>query len=139
MEASELFAVVFVFGIFGGVVLVFLALQQRTRLLEMQHRERMAMIERGQIPLPASANRRGPVGTAVPGAASRSMSLGIVLVGLGLALATLISFAAGAPDTGVGLGGAVAVLGGAFIVKSLIVRPDVPPAAIDHLSDPPQP
>ena len=57
MQSEELFAIVFVLGMFAGVFIIFLGLRQRSQQLEMHHRERMAMIERGQIPL---ADPRGP-------------------------------------------------------------------------------
>jgi hypothetical protein len=117
-----LFAIVFVIGMFMGVLIIYMGLRQRSELLQMRHRERMAMIEKGQIPL-----NDGPLShegqhrpKALP--ASRSLSLGIIVVGIGLALATMISFAADSPEVGVGLGGAIAILGGAFIARSLLVR-----------------
>lgn len=116
-------AVVFSAGMFAGVLVIFLALKQRSESLERQHRERMALIERGHIP-PAAPVRRGAPATA--------MSLGIIIVGIGLALMTLIGIASGAPDVGIGVGGAIVIVGGAFIVRSLVVRPPetpTPPAA----------
>lgn len=79
------------------------------------------MIERGQIPLVEPVghpSRRS--GTAVP--SSRSLSLGIMVVGLGIALMTIISIAGESPEVGIGVGGAIAVLGGAFIVRAVLVR-----------------
>jgi hypothetical protein len=106
------------------VFVIFLGLRQRSQQLEMQHRERMAMIERGQIPLtdPEVLHVR-----RIPnvGPSSRSLSVGIIVVGLGLALATIISIAGESPEVGIGVGGAIAILGGAFIVRSILVRPDV--------------
>jgi hypothetical protein len=128
MQSEELFSVVFIFGMFAGVFIIFMGLRQRSQHLEMQHRERMAMIERGQIPLtdPEVLHVR-----RVPnvGPSSRSLSVGIIVVGLGLALATIIGIAGESPEIGIGVGGAIAILGGAFIVRSVIVRPDVPPSA----------
>jgi len=128
MQVEELFAVVFIFGMFGGVFIIFLGLKQRSLHLEMQHRERMAMIERGQIPLadPEALHVRR---IANIGPSSRYLSLGIIVVGLGLALATIISIAGESPEVGIGVGGAIAILGGAFIVRSLLVQPDVTPSA----------
>ena len=143
MHQEELFALVFTMGMFAGVFIIYLGLRQRSQQLEMRHRERMAMIERGQIPL-SQPSSRAPYGRGLDGdaATSRSLSLGIIVVGLGLALMTIISIAGDSPEVGVGIGGAIAILGGAFIVRSLIVRspvaaptqhvPPVPPA---HLSD----
>jgi hypothetical protein len=126
MQSEELFSVVFIFGMFAGVFIIFLGLRQRSQQLEMHHRERMAMIERGQIPLtePEVLHVR-----RIPnvGPSSRSLSVGIIVVGLGLAMATIISIAGESPEVGIGIGGAIAILGGAFIVRSIVVRPDVPP------------
>ena len=41
----------FVVGMFTGVFITLYVIRQRSQQLEMRHRERMAMIERGQIPL----------------------------------------------------------------------------------------
>jgi len=123
MQPEELFATVFILGMFAGVFIIYLGLRQRSQQLEMQHKERMAMIERGQIPL---AEERSPLHlrrrtTPVP--SSRSLSIGIIIVGLGLALMTIIGIAGESPEVGVGIGGAIAIVGAAFIVRSLVVRP----------------
>src|SRR4051812_28712411 len=121
MQPEELFAFVFVLGMFSGVFIIFLGLRQRSQLLEMRHRERMAMIERGVVPTEDSragtASRQaaaGRVGNRF-GGSSRSLSFGIIIVGLGLALMTIIGVAGDSPEIGIGIGGAVAILGGAFI------------------------
>ena len=116
MDINVLLAIVFVFGMFSGVFLIFLALRARSEGLERQHRERMAMIERGHIPTAPQVSR----------ASSRSLSLGIVIVGLGLALMTIISIAGGTPDAGIGVGGAIVIVGAAFVVRSLVVRSESP-------------
>ena len=90
----------------------------------------LAMIERGHIPLAETHQRRG--------ASSRSMSLGIIVCGLGFALMTIIGIAAGTPSVGVGVGGSIVILGAAFIVRSLVVRPDSAPAH-DARPSPPAP
>jgi FtsH-binding integral membrane protein len=56
------------------------------------------------------------------GASSVALSFGIIVVGLGLALMTIISIAGDSPEIGVGIGGAIVILGAAFIVRSLVVR-----------------
>jgi hypothetical protein len=112
--------------IVGGVIVIVMAMSQRARRLEMQHRERLAMIERGMAPSPemdpgqfeASFGR-----TAV----SRYTTLGVAVVGVGLGLMLLIGVAGGAADAGVGIGGAIAVLGFAFIVNGYLRRGAVPP------------
>jgi hypothetical protein len=108
----------------------------------MRHRERMAMIERGQIPLaePSGGASSAQRLDATAARSSRSLSLGIIVVGLGLAMMTIIGIAGDSPEVGVGVGGAVAILGGAFIVRSLVVSgtaptsrqvPPLPPARSD--------
>lgn len=126
MQGEELFAMVFIMGMFAGVFIIFLGLKQRSQQLEMHHRERMAMIERGQIPL-ADPEGVMHIRRSAEGPMSRSLSIGIIVVGLGLAIMTIISLAAESPETGVGVGGAIAILGGAFIVRSMVVRPELPP------------
>lgn len=131
MQPEELFSLVFILGMFMGVFIIYMGLRQRSEQLQMRHRERMAMIERGQIPLEdgpgayEGSSRRRPAGQP----SSRSLSLGIIVVGLGLALMTIISIAAESPEVGVGVGGAVAILGGSFIARSLLVRPSPPAEA----------
>jgi hypothetical protein len=140
MQTEELFATVFVIGMFAGVFIVFLGLRQRSQQLEMRHRERMAMIERGQIPL-AEPTGGAPGRYIDRGAApsARSLSLGIIIVGLGLSLMTIIAIAGESPKAGIGVGGAIAILGGAFIVRSLLVptvdRSSIPPAPPVSRSD----
>jgi hypothetical protein len=120
---------VFIVGMFAGVFIIFLGLRQRSQQLEMRHRERMAMIERGQIPLEREIQglpgRRLVPRSSV--ATSRSLSFGIIVVGLGIALMTIISIAGDSPEIGVGVGGAVAILGAAFIVRSIVVRSETAP------------
>ena len=131
--SPELFAAVFVVGMFCGVFIIFMGLRQRSQQLEMHHRERMAMIERGQIPLDEPALQYHDKRPKVSGAArsSRSMSIGIIVVGIGLALMIIIGIAAESPEVGVGVGGAIAIIGAAFIALSLVARPQVPPPTSD--------
>jgi hypothetical protein len=126
MEGATLLALCFIMTMFAGVFLIFLAMRQRSEAMERQHRERMAMIERGHIPVAESQRRQGGVGP------SRSLSLGIIVVGIGLALMTIIGIAAETPTVGIGVGGAIVIIGAAFIVRSIVVRsepasPPVPP------------
>lgn len=109
------FALMFAVVMVSGVFLIFTAMKQRADSLERRHRERMAMIERGQIP-PAEPVRRGS-------GSSLALSLGIIIIGLGFALMTIIGIAAGEPGVGIGVGGAIVIVGVAFVVRSLVVRP----------------
>ena len=136
MQYEEIFAFVFLMGMFGGVFIIYLGLKQRSQQLEMQHRERMTMIEKGMIPLndPEAMHVRRIVNT---GPSSRSLSIGIMIVGLGLAMMTIISIAGGNPEAGIGVGGAIAIVGGAFIARSVLVRSDLPEPRQEHRSPAP--
>jgi len=116
MDSSALLAICFIATIFAGVFLIFLAMRQRSETLERQHRERMAMIERGHIPLAEPPHRSG--------GSTRSLSLGIIVVGLGFALMLIIGIAAETLTVGVGIGGAIVIVGASFIVRSMVVRPE---------------
>lgn len=135
MQAEALFATVFVIVVFSGVFIVVMGLRQRSQQLEMQHKERMAMIERGLVPGPEDAfsHGGGRTGAGRQGVSPRAMSLGIVVVAIGLALMSIISIAGETPEVGVGVGGAIAIIGAAFIVSSLVGRsqPPLPPPP-DH-------
>jgi len=116
----------FTFVIAGGVFVIVNALKYRTKILEMAHRERLAMIERGLKPV------GGPLTDLSFGRSkrrsSRMLSGGIVVVGLGLALAMVIGFASREPEIAVGIGGAVAILGAAFIVTAYVTQQEPKPA-----------
>ena len=139
MQPEELFALVFVVGMFTGVFIVFMGLRQRSQQLEMRHRERMAMIERGQIPL-AEPSGASSYAQRLDASAARVVALPVA------------RYHRRRPrprdddhhrhcrrlrEVGIGVGGAVAILGGAFIVRSLVVSgagatsrpvPPLPPA-----------
>jgi FtsH-binding integral membrane protein len=108
----------FTFVIAGGVFVIVSALKYRAKILEMAHRERLAMIERGLKPagplLDLASNRPSQARS------SRMMSGGIVVVGFGLALAMVIGFTSREPEIAIGIGGAVAILGAAFIVTAYV-------------------
>jgi hypothetical protein len=120
MSGEELVALIPLVAIVGGLALAAYGAYQRTRLRELAHRERLAMIERGLTPpvdpslgftdrddvLPVSGGRRG----------SRFRAAGVILVSIGLGLFVLISFTAGTPQIALGVGGAFAVVGAAFLV-----------------------
>jgi hypothetical protein len=125
MQQETAVALVFSLIVLGGVVVIVAGMRNRARILEMAHRERLAMIERGVTP-------PGDLGGAYlerPAArSSRMLSLGIVIVGLGLGLAMLIGFASREPEIAVGVGGAIVVVGAAFIVTALVVHAPPKPA-----------
>jgi hypothetical protein len=124
MNPDTAVAVVFIMLIGAGVLIVFTGMRHRTKILEMAHRERLAMIERGLVP-PAELTASVYEETRVRRSArsSKLLSAGIVIVGLGLGLAMLIGFASGQPEIAAGVGGAVVILGVAMIVTAVVVRP----------------
>lgn len=136
MEVERMFGTVFLTGMIAGVLVIYMAIRQRSEFLEMQHRERMAMIERGMTPASPAGGGRATRARGV--AAPRFMTLGIIVAAVGLALMTLLSLAAGVPDVGMGVGGAIMIVGAAFIVNSLVTR-NMAPAPPDQLSSPPPP
>jgi hypothetical protein len=121
MESDQLlFAIVFVIGMFAGVLVIFLAMRQRAMQLEMVHRERMAMIEKGQVPLDPVRPGSGSPGGNVAGL--RSITLGIVVIAIGLGLMSIVGIAADEPSIGIGIGGAIVILGIGFIASGLLRR-----------------
>lgn len=129
--------------VFSGVLVIVLGLRHRLKILEMAHRERVAMIERGLVPPPD----RGPAAffhamgarERRPAVSSRRMSFGIFLIGWGAGLALLIGAAFGAPDIGIGVGGAFAAIGGAMIVAARMNQGYDGPASTSMAAPPPMP
>jgi hypothetical protein len=113
--------------IFAGVAVIWMGMQSRRQIREMEHRERLAMIERGLAPgdldpLASEAKLPPPLSEQ----AMRSRTAGIMIIGIGVAFALLVSLAGGAPQAGVGVGGAAAVIGVAFFVNALMLRHSTP-------------
>lgn len=109
----------------AGIAVLWIAVAYRRRLREMEHRERLAMIERGLIPSPeadpAEFERRMGIGPRGESPSSvRFRTAGILMFGFGLALMLLITFTANVPRIGLGVGGAFAVLGAAFFLNSML-------------------
>ena len=126
MRDEEAMVLIFAMMIFAGIAVLWMAMQSRRRFREMEHRERLAMIERGLVPSPetdpaafersllVSARVNAPVST-------RMRSAGVILIGFGLALVVLIAFTAEAPRVGLGIGGAFVMIGLAFLVNASVV------------------
>ena len=109
----------------GGVLVILMAMYQRGRTREMQHRERLAMIERGLAPGP----ERDPAAFDAwhRPRMSPATTVGVVICGLGAGLMLLIGVTASSPDVGIGVGGAIVVLGAAFIIVGMLHRRSQPP------------
>ena len=128
MREEEVVLVIFAMMIFAGIAVLWMAMQSRRRFREMEHRERLAMIERGLLPSPEAdplAFEQSLTGGRVaPSIGGRMRSAGVILIGLGLAFTVLITFAAEAPRVGFGVGGAFVMIGVAFIVNASLVGQD---------------
>jgi hypothetical protein len=122
MDIEELFAMVFTIGMFSGVIVIYMAMRQRALQMEMLHRERMAMIEKGQVPLELPPHRMPGVVSGTPEAGMRSISLGIVVIAIGLGLMSIVAIASEAVSVGVGIGGAIMIVGAAFVVIGVLRR-----------------
>ena len=128
MQMTQLMTIVlsaaFAALIVGGLVMVTMSARSRDRLLELAMRERIAMIEKGLVPSPETDPARfeslmGP--RSEPSVKSlRYRSAGVMIMGLGAALTLVLSYAARAPEVGIGIGGGIFVLGlAAFITGRL--------------------
>jgi hypothetical protein len=73
-----------------------------------------------------------PARTSDKGA--RTRSAGVMMIGLGLALMILITFTGGSPRVGMGIGGAFAMLGAAFVVNAALSERDLRPQDYPHPS-----
>jgi uncharacterized membrane protein HdeD (DUF308 family) len=124
----------------AGVFIIVTGIRHRAQSLEMAHRERMAMIEKGIVPSPETnpghAAWAGATGSAgfqrmlhdrPTYSSQRSLTLGIVIVAIGVGFMILIGIAARTPDVAIGIGGAIVVVGVAFIVIAQVKR-SAPPA-----------
>jgi hypothetical protein len=129
--------------ILPGVGLMIAAMINRRRFREMEHQERLAMIERGLVPSPESnpggfeAGTR--LGSADADAGIRYRTAGVLMMGFGLGLLVLLTFTAGEFGVGLGVGGGWAILGAASLFNYFLIskrEPDrtssrrwVPPAS----------
>lgn len=125
----------------GVIVIVVVAMWRRTKIQEMQHRERMAMIERGLMPSPerdpaafdAAMQRQSP-GT------SPFTTLGVAVIAIGFGVMLIIAVAAREPSIGIGVGGAIVLLGLAFTINGALHRQRyVPPPPTSSMPRPPAP
>ena len=111
----------------GAFVYLITRTLSRSRVRELEIRERIAMIERGLVPSPEAdptgferAMARHERTVVLRKGSARSRGAGVIVMGLGMALILLIAFAGGEPGVAVGVGGALMVLGLAFFLNSLM-------------------
>jgi len=132
-----------IISIVGGVAYAIVHSVQRSRVRELEIRERIAMIERGLVPPPevdpyGFDRLMGRYDRLRSSSGGRHRRAGITLIGIGLGLMMLIGIAGDVPEVGVGVGGFVATVGAAFLVNSLFdQRSDTPGPSRPPASAPP--
>jgi hypothetical protein len=125
-------AVTLVFGaiVVSGIGLVALMLSARQRLQELAIRERIALIERGLVPSPeadpARFEKLMSVRRPANPSGARYQSAGVLIMGLGAALAVMLAFTARQIGVGIGLGGALAILGLAIFINGALISAGPP-------------
>ncbi len=115
-----LFPLLSLVGLVGVLALTAYWISARRTLRELEIRERIALIEKGLSPPPELMPTGSVDGVNLPATRTdRYRTAGILFVGLGLALMLLLGAAANVPLIGLGVGGAIAVLGAALIANSV--------------------
>ena len=130
--ASYAWVFIPIVAIGGSFIVAIFAMAARTRVRELEIRERIAMIERGLVPPPETdpggferrmdAMDRMHHGHHGP----RFRTAGIILMSVGLGLATFL-YSVGAESVGIGIGGFLVILGLGFLVNSFFSSPSAPP------------
>ncbi len=123
-----------VVAIIGGFAVAIVSMIRESRIKELQIRERITLIEKGLVPSPEqnpaafeaawlrTEEACCGVSPSREAYATKCTRAGIILIGIGLMLMVIITFAGDASHAGVGVGGGVAVLGGAFLVCGAVER-----------------
>ena len=123
MNESEVAVTIVALVILSGVGLMVAAMMNRRRFREMEHQERLAMIERGLVPSPesdpAGFEAKTRAGSADHDAGIRYRTAGVLMMGFGLGLLVLLTFTAGEFGVGVGVGGGLGHPRGGFAVQLL--------------------
>jgi hypothetical protein len=130
VRQEEAMALIMTTFILAGAGLMWGTIVNRRKMREMDHRERLAMIERGLMPSPEADPTRFEAAAgfapardsaATSATAVRYRTAGVLLIGIGLGLMLLITFTAGAPEVGIGVGGAWAILGAASLLNYFLM------------------
>jgi hypothetical protein len=107
----------------------------RSKIRELEIRERIARIEKGMVPPPEvdpgtfERDLRGRLDRPMsPTGSGRHRRAGIILMGVGFGLMILIGAASQNPSKGIGIGGFLAILGLAFLINGIFdSRPPTTP------------
>jgi hypothetical protein len=116
-------------AIVGAFVFVIVKTLAKSRVRELEIRERIAMIERGLVPAPevdplgfdramSRIERHGS-----RHGSGRHRRLGVTVMGVGFGLMVLIAFTANETSVAVGVGGFLVIMGLAFFINSLFESP----------------
>ena len=111
--------------IVAGATLMIATMFNRRRMREMEHRERLAMIERGLMPAPEMdpGGFESAAGLAPPpdepGDGYRTA--GVLMMGLGFGLMLLIGVTAGHASVGIGIGGGWVIIGAASLINYYLI------------------
>ena len=125
-----------ILSILGSFVFVIVKTLAKSRIRELEIRERIAMIERGLVPAPEVDPRgfdRAMSRIERHGSrhgSGRHRRAGVTLMGVGFGLMVLIAFTANETSVAVGVGGFLVIIGVAFFINGFFEVPDnsYPPA-----------
>ena len=141
MNEEVAIVLTFAVAVTGGVILIVASMNNRRRIREMAHRERLAMIQAGLLPSPELDPARFEVASGLaprqPRRGEKYRTAGIGLIGFGLALMFLIGGAAEQVEIGIGVGGAWAILGGALLANYFLIRSESSSEEAKEWSPPP--
>ncbi len=129
-----IWAIIPIIAVSGGIVSAIIAIVNKSRIRELEIRERIAMIERGLVPPPEvdphgfdramdRLERAQLAGSLIVGTRpSRHRRSGIILMGVGFGLMILIGFSERSGDVrdALGVGGFLVIVGLAFLISSYI-------------------
>jgi hypothetical protein len=126
VSEAQVMVSVFSLMVFAGVAVLWMAMSNRRALREMEHRERIALIQSGIVPAPEADPLAFETHLESPGSTlsrkDRWRTAGTLTIGFGMALLVLLSFT-GNTDIGFAVGGAFIVLGGSFLLNGTLLSP----------------
>lgn len=124
---ESVMVIIFSLMIFAGVAVLWIAMSNRRAVREMEHRERLAMIQSGVMPAPEADPLafEAHMESSSPAMSrqDRWRTAGTLTIGFGMALLMLLWFS-GVEDIAIGVGGAFAVLGASFLLNGLLMSPE---------------
>jgi len=120
------------FAVLAWPIVAGIQVWSRTRLRELQIRERIAMIEKGLVPPPeidpAGFDRAMLRDRPYPYSGARHRRAGVTLIGIGCGLMFLLYLVEGDSRSALGVGGFLVILGIAFLINSFLDGPPSSPA-----------